>query len=377
MSCADYVQLRARPDRGTYLGTIMRILVTGGAGFVGSALAKYLVSAFGLGSITVFDNLRRRGSEQNVQALSQLGVDFVHGDVRLSSDLEQLHGTFDVLVEASAEPSVLAGMGDSPRYVIDTNFGGAVNCLEFARARCRGLIFLSTSRVYSINPLINLPLKETQERFDLMPSNDACFGVSHLGVTESFPTDSQRSYYGSSKLAAELICQEYAAHAKLPVVINRCGVIAGPGQFGKTDQGVFTLWVARHHFGRALRYTGFGGRGYQVRDLLHPLDLCELIVKQIAVIERIAGEVFNVGGGREGSVSLKEYTTLSQEATGRQVEITSDSTTNPVDIPWYITDGRKVREWFDWQPSRSPRTIASDIASWVKVNERSLDRLIL
>ena len=237
----------------------MNLLITGGAGFVGGALARYFRRADN--SVVVFDNLHRRGSEWNVERLRSEGVTFVHGDVRNPADLEALEGTFDVLIEASAEPSVHAGIAGSPRYVLDTNLVGALNCLEFARKRCGGFVFLSTSSVYSIEPLMQLPLLESSGRFELKESVCSIPGVSRDGISESFPCNTPRSYYGASKLAAELLCQEYAAHAGLPVVINRCGVIAGPGQFGKSDQGIFTLWVAHHHFGRPLTVHGIRRQG--------------------------------------------------------------------------------------------------------------------
>jgi CDP-paratose 2-epimerase len=301
----------------------------------------------------------------------------VHGDVRNLADLEALDGQFDVLIEASAEPSVLAGVGGSPRYVLDTNLVGAMNCLEFARSRCGGLVFLSSSRIYSVDPLAQLPLAAGVTRLDISPESCSTPGVSQAGISETFPCDRHRSFYGASKLAAELLCQEYAAHAKLPVVINRCGVIAGPGQFGKTDQGVFTLWVVRHHFGRPLKYTGFGGTGLQVRDLLHPADLCDLVSQQIQSLTALSGEIFNAGGGRAGSVSLQEFTGFCQQATGRSVSIAQDPTTNAVDIPWYITDHAKVTERLGWQPKRTPKDIVSDIAQWVRANEASLEGLIV
>lgn len=353
----------------------MRILITGGAGFVGSALARHFRAAAG-NSVVVLDNLRRRGSERNAAEFPGLGIDFVHGDVRNAADLEALEGKFDVLIEASAEPSVQAGIGGSPRYVLDTNLVGAINCLEFARNRCGGVVFLSSSRVYSIEPLATLPLAPAGTRLELQGAA-AVAGLSAAGIAENFPTNTQRSYYGASKLAAELLCQEYAAHAKLPVVINRCGVIAGPGQFGKTDQGVFTLWVARHHFQRPLKYTGFGGKGLQVRDLLHPDDLCELLDTQIASWSKVSGETFNVGGGRAGSVSLQEYTALCRGATGHDTAIAEDATTSPVDIPWYISDHDKVTKLLGWSPRRRPKTIVEDITNWVRANEESLAGLIV
>lgn len=356
----------------------MRVMITGGAGFVGSALARhFLTKQNPRWDVTIFDNLRRRGAEFNVGRLQSLGAAFVHGDVRNPADLDALDGTFDVLIEASAEPSVHAGVGGSPRYVIDTNLTGAANCLEFARQRCGLLIFLSTSRVYSIEPLTRIRLKELPTRLDVSEDVRDPRGLSHAGVSEQFPTDTPRSYYGASKLAAELLCQEYAEHGGLSVVINRCGVIAGPGQFGRTDQGVFTLWVARHHFQRPLTYTGFGGKGLQVRDLLHPDDLCDALDLQIAGILELSGQVFNLGGGRAGAVSLREYTDLCREATGRETPIDARLETATVDIPWYVTDHAKATQAFGFAPRRNPRKIATEIADWIGRNEAELATLIV
>lgn len=260
--------------------------------------------------------------------------------------------------------------------MLDTNLLGAINCLEFARKRCGALVFLSTSRVYSIEPLTQLPLVELSTRFDFQDNNSNIPGVSSAGVSESFPCDTRRSYYGASKLAAELLCLEYT-HAGIPVVINRCGVIAGPGQFGKTDQGVFTLWVARHYFGRSLRYTGFGGKGLQVRDLLHPQDLYDLVKAQIQSLNLVSGRTFNIGGGRNGSVSLKEFTALCQDAIGRKVIITQDPITSPVDIPWYVTDHARVTTLLNWMPRRSPKQIMYDIIEWIRGDEISLARILV
>ena len=351
----------------------MRILITGGAGFVGSTLARHFSSAH---QVVVLDNLRRRGCELNLPQLAALGVEFAHGDVRSPADLESLQGNFDVLIEASAEPSVHAGTGGSPRYVLETNLVGAMNCLEFARTRCAGLVFLSSSRVYSIDALRSLPLQPRGARLDLPQASSSAAGLSWHGIAEGFDRDMPRSYYGASKLAAELLCQEYAAFGGLPVVINRCGVIAGPGQFGRTDQGVFTLWVARHHFGRPLKYTGFGGSGLQVRDLLHPKDLCELLSLQLQRWADVSGQVFNVGGGREGAVSLQEFTGLCRDVIGREVPVAEDPQTSAVDIPWYISDHRKLSACLGWSPRIRPREIVAEIAHWIRGHEASLKDLI-
>lgn len=348
----------------------MRVLITGGAGFVGAALCRSFRRDLPGVEIVAFDNLRRRGSELNLPALRQLDVDFVHGDIRSPGDLATLQGTFDVLIEASAEPSVLAGVDGSPDYLIQTNLVGAVNALELARYRAGMLVFLSTSRVYSIDPLRNLPLVEDELRLSLEPGATGT-GWSHEGIQEAFPTTSARSLYGATKLAAEMFIQEYADTYGLRSVINRCGVIAGPGQFGKVDQGVFTMWVAHHYFGLPLQYTGFGGLGKQVRDLLHPEDLAALILRQVDSGHEQTDPV-NVGGGPEGSVSLAELTDLCQNATGRSTSIGSVSHSAGVDVPWFITDSRRARQIYDWRPRQSPRDIVAAIAAWIVENEDAL-----
>jgi len=161
----------------------------------------------------------------------------------------------------------------------------------------------------------------------------------------------------------------------LRAVVNRCGVIAGPGQFGKVDQGVFTLWVARHFFGGPLKYTGFGGTGKQVRDLLHPHDLYQLVSTQAARLDECAGKVYNVGGGRKVSTSLRELTALCREVVGREVAVEGDAQTSAVDIPLYVSDHRRASGEFAWEPQRTVRDIVEDIFRWLRANEATLKPL--
>ena len=349
----------------------MRVLITGGAGFVGAHLARSIRRDDPTADIVCLDNLKRRGAEINIGLLRAVGITFVHGDIRVASDLATLEGSFDLLIEASAEPSVLAGIDGSPDYLLQTNLLGTLNCLEFSRRRVGAVIFLSTSRVYSIAPLRSIPLVEADTRLTLSePLSQR--GMSSHGIAEDFPTDSPRSLYGASKRASELFVQEYVDTYGMRAVINRCGVIAGAGQFGKVDQGVFTLWVANHHFGLPLRYTGFGGTGKQVRDLLHPEDLHRLIGVQYERIDALTGGVFNVGGGIDGSVSLAELTGLCEAATGRRVPIASVPDSASVDMPWYCTDNRRVTEMTGWAPQRRPVDIVGDIERWIAANETLL-----
>ncbi len=349
----------------------MRILITGGAGFVGSSLAFAFKEEDASTEVVAFDNLRRRGSEINLNSFKEHGIHFSHGDIRNPPDLEDLEGDFDLLIEASAEPSVHAGMKGSPQYVLQTNLTGTMNCLEFARKRASGFFFLSTSRVYSIAPLRGINLTEASTRF-VIADAQTNIGISSRGIAEDFPTNLPRSLYGATKLAAELVVQEYADAYRLPSIINRCGVIAGPGQFGKTDQGVFTLWVANHYFKQPLKYTGFGGTGKQVRDLLHPGDLFSLIKKQVIQLDKQSGSVFNVGGGSEISTSLLELTSLCQTVVGNKVSVASEPESPSVDIPLYISDYSRAAKTFDWRPQHPVSAIVGDIFHWIRGNEAQL-----
>jgi CDP-paratose 2-epimerase len=345
-----------------------KILVTGGAGFVGSTVALNWKRAFPDAEVTALDNLKRRGSELALPRLRCGGVAFLHGDVRCPEDVEAA-GPIDLLIECSAEPSVHAGYGQSPGYLVNTNLTGLINCLEHLRRTGGGLVFLSSSRVYPIAGLRALPLERQGERLVPSPGADLA-GWSAAGISEAFPLTGARSLYGATKLAAELLIEEYRAMYGLRAVIDRCGVIAGPWQMGKVDQGFVVLWMARHLFGGPLSYSGFGGAGVQVRDILHVDDLFELLVLQVAELDRLDGGVFNAGGGAAISVSLRELTRHCAALTGRTLNISCDPETRPADIPYYVSDCGLVARATGWVPKRDVTAILGDIHRWL-VDERA------
>jgi CDP-paratose 2-epimerase len=349
---------------------VRRVLVTGGAGFVGASLGLGLAARHPDWELVALDNLRRRGSELNLARLREAGVSFVHGDVRVSGDVLALDPV-DAVVECSAEPSVLAGFGPDAGYVVGSNLVGAHTCLELARRDAAQVVFLSTSRVYPFPALDRAAFRETPSRFELSPDQELP-GVSPEGISERFPLEGPRTLYGATKLAAELLVAEYAHAFGLQAVVDRCGVIAGPWQMGKVDQGVFTHWVLNHYFRRPLAYIGYGGQGKQVRDLLHVDDLVDLIDDQLQHPEAWAGMTVNVGGGAGCSLSLRETTELCRELTGHTVEIPAAPDPRPGDVRIYISDCARLHAHTAWRPRRGARQVLEDILSWVADNERAV-----
>jgi CDP-paratose 2-epimerase len=347
-----------------------RLLISGGAGFVGSNLAVALAARHPEWEVVALDNLYRRGSELNLPRLEAAGVEFVEGDVREPADLQRL-AAVDALVECSAEPSVMSGVDGDTSYLLHTNLTGAYNCLELARRDDAFLVFLSTSRVYPVAPQLSLALEEAPTRFELA-AGQPLPGASAAGIAEDFPLSGARTLYGTTKLAAELLIEEYRAAFGLRAAVDRCGVIAGPWQMGKVDQGVFTHWVLAHHFGRPLTYIGFGGGGKQVRDLLHVDDLVDLVERQLLAPERWDGVVANVGGGRERSLSLLETTEVCRRLTGNEVPIEPVAETRAGDVPIYLSDCARLHGLDEWRPRRDAEQVLADIHRWVAADEERI-----
>lgn len=341
------------------------ILVTGGAGFVGSGVALALKRSRPQARVTAFDNLHRRGSELNLNRLREGGVTFAHGDIRSLADLTGLPDAPELIVECSAEPSAQAGYGGSPEYLIDTNLTGCYHCLELARRVKADFVFISTSRVYPYRRLNELAFEEGPARFHLSAAQTVP-GASGLGVSEEFPLEGARSLYGMTKLAGELMVAEYADAYGIRYLIDRCGVLTGPWQMAKSDQGVIALWMAAHYFKRDLSYIGFDGSGRQVRDFLHIDDFCELLLEQIGNFAAYQGRLFNVGGGLARSLSLQETTRLCEEITGNHLQIATVAQTRPADVRIYLTDHRRLSAVNGWRPQRDARATLTDIFEWIR-----------
>ncbi len=349
----------------------MNILITGICGFAGNVIARGLAGLMPGVRILGIDNLSRKGSETNLQPLRGEGFEVSVIDVRDRAALDDLPAT-DWVIDCAANPSILAGLGAAScsRDLLEQNLYGTVNLLEKCREWKAGFILLSTSRVYSIDALRSLPLHNAASRFEL-PATAHGAGWSEAGVKEDFSTAAPISLYGSSKLCSEALALEYGSAFGFPVWINRCGVLAGAGQFGKADQGIFSYWIHSWKSHRPLRYIGFGETGHQVRDCLHPRDLVLILAQQLQ--ERGEGKprIINLSGGAGNSMSLAELTTWCSRKFGPNPKLSAATATatgkamesaRPYDLPWVILDhARAAREW-GWRPITPLTDILEEIA---------------
>lgn len=351
----------------------MRLLITGICGFVGSSLANWFRERNESYQIIGIDNFARPGSETNRAALRLRGIMVQHGDVRNASDFENLPAV-DWVIDAAANPGVLAGLDNraSSRQVIEHNLFGTANVLEYCKRVEAGLVLLSTSRVYSIPALATLPLVKRNEAFEWNENAKSPVGVSINGLTIEFSTSPPISLYGCTKLASEALALEYHHSFSFPLWINRCGVIAGAGQFGTAEQGIFSYWIRAYAQNRPLKYIGFGGSGRQVRDALHPQDLAELIALQMEGSYESDTSIFNVGGGAGNAMSLAQLTSWCAKRFG-EYSVTSDPTPRAFDVPWLVMDNRQTRRVFNWLPSRDLPSILEEIANHAERNPGWLD----
>ncbi|MBF0431381.1 MAG: NAD-dependent epimerase/dehydratase family protein [Fibrobacteria bacterium] len=351
----------------------MKILITGICGFVGSTLVKTWKELGNSHEIYGLDNFIRPGSETNRSALKKMGVRLFHGDIRLPSDFDVLPKV-DYVIDAAANPSVLAGISGetSSRQLIEHNLGGTINMLEYCKLHKAGFLLLSTSRVYAINPLANLPLVVQNNSYVPNFSKELPGEISTEGISEGFSTQGPISLYGSTKLASEVLALEYGTAFDFPVWVNRCGVLAGAGQFGRAEQGIFSFWIHSWKKKNNIKYIGFGGKGHQVRDCLHPRDIVFLIEKQIAYQNNDKQRLINVSGGIKSSISLSSLSDWCENRFGKHT-VASDPKPRKFDLPWVVLDSQKAKEIWDWEPKTTREQILAEIADHAEKKDNWLD----
>jgi CDP-paratose 2-epimerase len=351
----------------------MKILITGICGFVGNALADALLDGASDLNLIGIDNLIRPGSEINRTNLKKKGVQLIHGDLRMSSDLASLPPV-DWVIDAAANPSVLAGIdgASSSRQLFEHNLVGMLNLLEYLKQHKAGLLLLSSSRVYSIPALAAIPLVDQGEAFRLDTTRPLPAGLSECGIGTAFSTEPPISLYGSTKLASEILALEYSAAFGFPVWITRCGVLAGAGQFGTADQGIFAYWINAHLRRRPLRFLNFGGSGHQVRDAFHPRDLAELLRRQMQTSRSGGRRIYTAGGGPANAMSLAQLNRWCDARFGAHAP-QRDPSPRPFDIPWMVMDGRVAREDFGWSPTLGLESICDGIAEHAEKNPHWLE----
>ena len=341
----------------------MNILITGGCGFVGTNLALFLKKKkFNIFSL---DNLSRKGSLYNLNLLKKNKIKNFKIDIYDQKKIEKLR-KFNLIIDCCAEAAVEVSRKKLDK-VFNTNLVGTFNILKKAKKDNSKIIFLSSSRVNSINALNKI----TKNNFNLNKEIKI-----KKKINENFNTNSPKSLYGFTKLASEMLIEEFSYAFKLDYIINRCGVISGPLQFGKEDQGFVSLWVWHHIIKKKLKYIGFGGHGNQVRDVLHIQDLSNLILKQINNFKKINNKLFTVGGSNKSYTSLRDLTLVCEKITGNKIIFSKKIKTSIYDIPYFISNNRLVSKTYKWSPKKNINIITSDIYQWIKQDYKQIKKYL-
>jgi len=338
----------------------MKILITGGCGFVGTNLAIFLNSK-GF-KIDCLDNLSRKGSKYNLNLLKEKGINNYKIDISDSKKIQKLP-KYNLIIDCCAEASVEVSKKDIDR-VINTNLIGTYNILKKVKKDGSKIIFISSSRVYPIKQINALfPKKNITSKIRIKKS----FG-------EKDGIQGPKTIYGVTKLASEMLVEEFSYAFDIKFIINRCGVISGPLQFGKQDQGFVSLWIWNHIKKKKMKYIGYGGFGNQVRDVLHIYDLCDLILLQIKKINKINNRLFTIGGSKKSCTSLKELTKICEKITNNRVSFNKIKKTSIYDIPYFITNNRLVTKTYNWEPKRDILKVVTDTFLWLKNNKYKINK---
>ena len=335
-----------------------RILITGGAGFIGSNLADRL-GAEGC-EVTVLDTLARPGVETNLewlQARHRARLRHLAADVRDAAAVEAAVEESDVVFHLAGQVAVTTSMAD-PRSDFDVNLGGTLNVLEAARRRSVPVIYASTNKVYGDLADLDLSLQDGAWK----PADPH---VLRSGVGENRPLNFHTPY-GCSKGGADQYVLDYARSFDLPACVLRMSCIYGPRQMGTEDQG----WVA-HFLIRALEQGPITlyGDGRQVRDILHVADAVEAYVAAWRRIGTVGGRAFNLGGGPDNAVSLNGLIAYMEDLVGSPVQVRREDW-RAGDQRYFVADAREARRALGLGEPRPWRQGVAELSEWLKAERR-------
>ena len=337
----------------------MKILITGGCGFVGTNVAIFLNKKY---KVDCLDNLSRKGSKYNLEILKKNRIRNFNIDIENFNQLKKLP-KYDIVIDCCAEASVEVSKKDIDR-VVNTNLIGTYNILKKIKKDKSKIIFLSSSRIYPIkNFNENIKSKNIKKKL-----------IIKKLLNENDNKNGPKSLYGFTKLASEMLIEEFSYAFNIKFLINRCGVISGPLQFGKQDQGFISLWIWRHLNKKKLNYIGFGGHGHQVRDVLHIEDLLSLIDLQIKNFGKINNKIFTVGGSKKSYTSLKNLTNICTKLTGNKIKMGKIISTSNYDIPYYISDNSYVSKTYKWKPLKTIYNVVYDTYIWILNNKLKIKK---
>ena len=337
----------------------MNIVITGGCGFIGSSLCFYLKKKIKNVKIVSIDNLSKSYSRFNLKKLKKIGIKNYKINISNKKLINKINFKSDIIIDCSAEPAVETSREKSSD-VLNSNLVGTINILEKCRKDNSKIIFLSSSRVY--------PIKESYNKFKKYKKKTLDFFNEKTNII------GPKTLYGYSKLASEMLIEEYNYCYNIDYIINRFGLVTGEGQFGKVEQGLISLWLWRHFQNKKLEYKGYSGKGEQIRDVLFADDLCEIIFKQIKNFKIIKNEIFCIGGGTKSFISLLALTKVCEKITGNKINIGSNKHTSIYDIPYYVTSLKKIKKFYKWKPKENLTDGLFKIYKWMKNNKNMIQK---